>query len=729
MQRVAFQESTDGNDLTSLWNTDKGRAGIWQTDAYILETLQNLTNYLAENQRTALTEKLQVNITDLNWEFGDLEIPLNSIAVARMFVSNLRGGVTIPFDLDGQANFWEKYYKNAENNATAQDFINNANAMTKCKPPGMDLIFILDSSGSIGSDDFELARNFMVSIINSSRNNENNRFGIVRFSSDATLFLNLTNDYDEATNVAETLPYDGEETNIYSGFELAYEMLARDGRIDVPMVALLITDGQSNRGEDPTDAANDLKSLGVNLFTLGIGAEATTDLNIWASSPNCMFYYSLNGYAQLATVFPDLLNAQICDVSAVAPNTQTSIPGAATVYASLTSRLPSSADYDFVANATAENLGQIYISSDDLQSVQSSSFMFISNVVELEKVDVIVFTAVVGISDATNFTLHYEPFDTTDNNSTATTEAPVPTTKFYSTIATTSSLIRSTTTKPTTPSTPQTTPTAITTTTTPFVIPTIGAAPQSPFNALVGDDVMVYTSIFALSSTTTNFTLIYGPYDGTDGGSTLATESTVQTTSTKLPLPTITTRTSTITTTSTTTKLTPSTPTTTPTTTTTTPSTITTGPSSLATTTTASATTTPTPLITTTPNIVFAPESPVEGSININYPQKYKISANISTGLSLTLNVDNFAILYVSLNSPSVYNYDYYAIAQPGLSGKILISPGVLRNVSSLKFEREELIGDNVMVYATIVGLSSKTTSFTLIYGPDVGTTTVVSTT
>uniref|UniRef100_A0AC34GKN4 Uncharacterized protein n=1 Tax=Panagrolaimus sp. ES5 TaxID=591445 RepID=A0AC34GKN4_9BILA len=162
-----------------------------------------------------------------------------------------------------------------------------------------------------------------------------------------------------------------------------------------------------------------------------------------------MFYYSLNGYAQLATVFPDLLNAQICDVSAVAPNTQTSIPGtvekdqslfyqipanistgltlkldihegAATVYASLTSRLPSSADYDFVANATAENLGQIYISPDDLQSVQSSSLMFISDIVALEKVDVIVFTAVVGIADATNFTLHYEPLDTTDNNSTAT---------------------------------------------------------------------------------------------------------------------------------------------------------------------------------------------------------------------------------------------------------------------------------------------------------------------
>uniref|UniRef100_A0AC34GLQ6 Uncharacterized protein n=1 Tax=Panagrolaimus sp. ES5 TaxID=591445 RepID=A0AC34GLQ6_9BILA len=93
-----------------------------------------------------------------------------------------------------------------------------------------------------------------------------------------------------------------------------------------------------------------------------------------------MFYYSLEGYQQLATVFPELLNSQICDVSVVASDNQTSYPGtvdqnqalyyqipasisdgvtlkldihegAATVYASLTARLPSISDHDFVANA------------------------------------------------------------------------------------------------------------------------------------------------------------------------------------------------------------------------------------------------------------------------------------------------------------------------------------------------------------------------------------------
>uniref|UniRef100_A0AC35GDR9 VWFA domain-containing protein n=2 Tax=Panagrolaimus sp. PS1159 TaxID=55785 RepID=A0AC35GDR9_9BILA len=158
--------------------------------------------------------------------------------------------------------------------------------MKKCKPPGMDLIFIVDSSESIGNEDFELARNFMVLMINdsSSKNHsiQTNRFGIIRFSSDSVIFLNLTSDFEEAIKIAETLPYDdGEMTNIFSGFNLAAKIFKNDGRIDVPLVALLITDGQANIGGDPTPAADDLKSLGVNLFTIGVGAEATTDLNIW----------------------------------------------------------------------------------------------------------------------------------------------------------------------------------------------------------------------------------------------------------------------------------------------------------------------------------------------------------------------------------------------------------------------------------------------------------------
>uniref|UniRef100_A0A914XSR1 VWFA domain-containing protein n=1 Tax=Panagrolaimus superbus TaxID=310955 RepID=A0A914XSR1_9BILA len=132
---------------------------------------------------------------------------------------------------------------------------------------------------------------------------------------------------DHLTEVVENMYYDAGSTNIQAGLDMANEMFMSDGRIEVPNVALLITDGNYNAGGPPGPSADELKSLGVNLFTIGVGSEATTDLLIWASAPNCMFYYSLEGYTQLATVFPELLNAQICDVSVIASDNQTYVPG------------------------------------------------------------------------------------------------------------------------------------------------------------------------------------------------------------------------------------------------------------------------------------------------------------------------------------------------------------------------------------------------------------------
>uniref|UniRef100_A0AC34GFE7 VWFA domain-containing protein n=1 Tax=Panagrolaimus sp. ES5 TaxID=591445 RepID=A0AC34GFE7_9BILA len=195
-----------------------------------------------------------------------------------MFVSTF---MPIPYDIPGQAQYWVNNYKSPNNTATAQDFINNAQKMAKCKPPGKDLIFIVDSSGSIGSHDFELARSFIVSIINNSREDSNNRVGIVRFSTSAVLISSLTYDMDNATEIVENMYYDAGSTNIQAGLDMANEMFMSDGRIEVPNVAILITDGKANEGGPPGPAADNLKSLGVNLFTIGVGSQATTDLLYW----------------------------------------------------------------------------------------------------------------------------------------------------------------------------------------------------------------------------------------------------------------------------------------------------------------------------------------------------------------------------------------------------------------------------------------------------------------
>uniref|UniRef100_A0AC34GCT5 VWFA domain-containing protein n=1 Tax=Panagrolaimus sp. ES5 TaxID=591445 RepID=A0AC34GCT5_9BILA len=178
----------------------------------------------------------------------------------------------------------------------------------------MDLVFILDSSGSVSLNDYKLAQSFMVSIINDSRKDANNRIGIVQFSDSAYIFLNLTNNFDEATKIANNLRYDGGSTDIFAGLKIAKEIFVRDRRLEVPTVALLITDGDANIGTNPALTANDLKSFGVHLFGIGIGPYAAKNLSQWASSPSTKYYYTLNDYSQLSTVFHDMFKAQICEL-------------------------------------------------------------------------------------------------------------------------------------------------------------------------------------------------------------------------------------------------------------------------------------------------------------------------------------------------------------------------------------------------------------------------------
>ena len=157
--------------------------------------------------------------------------------------------------------------------------------MEKCKPPGMDLIFIVDSSGSSKPDNFQHARDFIISIINASNPDQNNRYGIVDFSDVVIVSLELTDNLTKAITATQDLVYIDQGTDIASGIIKANQMFMRDGRIEVPMVALLITDGEPNVGQDPVgatfQAADDIKSEGVNLFTVGVGNQAPVNLQQW----------------------------------------------------------------------------------------------------------------------------------------------------------------------------------------------------------------------------------------------------------------------------------------------------------------------------------------------------------------------------------------------------------------------------------------------------------------
>src|SRR6202000_1610212 len=141
---------------------------------------------------------------------------------------------------------------------------------------GIDIVLCLDISGSMLAQDFtpnrmEAAKNVASEFID---NRPTDRIGLVIFSGESFTMCPLTTDRtvlkSQLFNVQSGLLEDG--TAIGSGLATGGERLK-----DSPSkskVIILLTDGENNGGLiDPNTAKEIAKSVGVRVYTVGMGTE------------------------------------------------------------------------------------------------------------------------------------------------------------------------------------------------------------------------------------------------------------------------------------------------------------------------------------------------------------------------------------------------------------------------------------------------------------------------
>ncbi|KAH7701584.1 Fibropellin-3, partial [Aphelenchoides avenae] len=157
-------------------------SGIWGTDDYILQTVQNSQDDDLAIALGQLDSQFNITIDQYKWSSGDLEVPMNSVAVSRakLFLANKKA---LPMSLKEQADFWAANYHNGARDAN--DFLKSMGNIPKCNLRGMDLMFIIDASGSIGDDAFEDARKFIEKVVDGfDISNHKTRVGVIEYSSD-----------------------------------------------------------------------------------------------------------------------------------------------------------------------------------------------------------------------------------------------------------------------------------------------------------------------------------------------------------------------------------------------------------------------------------------------------------------------------------------------------------------------------------------------------------------
>jgi len=134
-----------------------------------------------------------------------------------------------------------------------------------------DLIIVLDSSGSIGSDNYATSLNFVEKLASAFTVYNASRLAFIIFGDTAQLQIHLYNSYSREfiSRVILDTPYMNQGTATWLGIDLAVEQFNSSPR-DVPLNMVILTDGMSNDEDLTIAAAQRATALGIRTFSVGI---------------------------------------------------------------------------------------------------------------------------------------------------------------------------------------------------------------------------------------------------------------------------------------------------------------------------------------------------------------------------------------------------------------------------------------------------------------------------
>ncbi|XP_075068529.1 collagen alpha-4(VI) chain-like isoform X2 [Mixophyes fleayi] len=176
-----------------------------------------------------------------------------------------------------------------------------------------DIVFMVDGSWSIGTENFEVMRNFLYTLINGFDVSQDNiRIGLIQYSDDprTEFYLNTYSRKEDVLRYIETLKYKGGSTKTGQSLQFMLENhfteraggRAQDG---VPQIAVVITDGQSQ--DNIGEPAKKVKNAGITLYAIGIKDALLTELNEIASDPDEKHVYNVADFAALQDISQNML--------------------------------------------------------------------------------------------------------------------------------------------------------------------------------------------------------------------------------------------------------------------------------------------------------------------------------------------------------------------------------------------------------------------------------------
>lgn len=182
----------------------------------------------------------------------------------------------------------------------------------------LELVFVIDSSESVGPENFDVVKDFVNGLIDGvSVSVEVTRVGVVLYSHINVVVVSLAQlaSRDDIKSAVRRMTYLGEGTYTGSALRQANELF-RAARPGVRKVAVVITDGQTDTRDQVKleDAVLEAHTSGIEMFVIGVVNQSDPffgdfkqELNTMASDPDDEHVYVISDFATLPGMHLDTL--------------------------------------------------------------------------------------------------------------------------------------------------------------------------------------------------------------------------------------------------------------------------------------------------------------------------------------------------------------------------------------------------------------------------------------
>ncbi|NXK31145.1 COSA1 protein, partial [Piprites chloris] len=193
----------------------------------------------------------------------------------------------------------------------------------KCRVTPLELVFVIDSSESVGPDNFKVIKTFTKTFIDKVLANQaTTRIGVINFSHKVDLVSSLKQ-YTTKEHVklaVDKMPYLGEGTYTASAIQEAIQLF-QAARPAVRKVAVVITDGQADTRDKVKldNAVREAHAMNIEIFVIGIVQRTDhhfddflKEMQLIATDPDEEHVYQIDDFMTLPALENKLIT-KICE--------------------------------------------------------------------------------------------------------------------------------------------------------------------------------------------------------------------------------------------------------------------------------------------------------------------------------------------------------------------------------------------------------------------------------